>query len=214
MLPYCAERFSTIEINNSFYRLPSRETFETWRKMTPKNFVFAVKASRYITHNKKLSDPSASVERFADSVIGLGSKLGIILFQLPPRWSRNVARLEEFLSRLPRKWRYAFEFRDQSWYSDDAYDVLKLHHAAFCVYELAGHQSPKVLTAKFAYLRLHGPEQGKYSGRYSREQLRKWLGWCREWLNQGAEHIFVYFDNDQAGYAALNAMELQQMASS
>ena len=213
MLAYCVERFSSIEINNSFYRLPSRETFASWRDATPKDFVFGVKASRFITHNKKLKDPKPSVERFFASVSALEAKVGAILFQLPPQWGRNTGRLEEFLEAVPQGYRYAFEFRNDSWFDEETYRILRRHNAAFCVWDLAGQQSPRMLTSKFAYLRLHGPDPHKYSGSYSREQLQDWLRYCKECLANGATQVFVYFDNDQAGYAALNAMTLQQMVS-
>ena len=113
---------------------------------------------------------------------------------------------------MPCRYRYAFEFRDPTWFNVEVSNVLKEHNAALCVYDLAGRQSPKGLTASFAYLRLHGPAEQKYSGRYTRPQLRQWLDLSKVWLESGAKCVFIYFDNDQSGYAALNAMELQEMA--
>jgi uncharacterized protein YecE (DUF72 family) len=213
LLDFYSQRLCSVEINNSFYRLPSRETFEAWARGTPKHFLFAVKASRFITHNKKLKDPEQPIERLASSACGLGKKLAVILFQLPPHWRMNVSRLEAFLLALPNQWRYAFEFREPSWFHEETYAVLRRHNAAFCVYQLAGQQSPSLLTADFAYIRLHGPSEHKYAGSYSRVQLHRWAERIKEWRARGAKDVFIYFDNDQAGYAAVNAMALQELMS-
>src|SRR5512146_244097 len=172
MLDFYTVRLDTVEINNSFYRLPSAETFQCWRESTPRKFCFAVKASRFITHNKKLKDPQNALYRFIPPVGELGNKLGPILFQLPPKWRVNLERLEEFLSVLPKgkRWRYAFEFREPSWLNESTYEVLRKHNAAFCIYELAGFRTENVVTADWAYVRLHGPG-GKYQGSYSTGQL-------------------------------------------
>ena len=213
LLGFYCQHFHTVEINNSFYHLPARQTFRLWYQQTPRNFCFAVKASRYITHMKKLKDARQPVATFLSHVRGLKEKLGPILFQLPPRWGRDVERLSQFLEGLPRSYRYAFEFRDPSWFHEETYAQLRRYNAAFCVYDLAGQTSPRLLTANFAYLRLHGPSAFKYQGRYSRRQLAGWWRTIRGWLNE-VSAIYVYFDNDQNGYAALNAQELQQMAAS
>lgn len=212
MLGFYVQHFQTVEINNSFYHLPGRQTFKSWHDQTPAGFLFAVKASRYITHMKKLRNPESATEKFFDHVHGLGKKTGPILFQLPPRWHCDAGRLQAFLETLPQGYRFAFEFRDPTWFTAEVSDLLRKHHAALCVYDLAGQQSPKELTAGFAYLRLHGPAEQKYSGRYTRPQLRQWMDLCAEWLESGARQVFVYFDNDQSGYAALNAAEMQEMA--
>jgi uncharacterized protein YecE (DUF72 family) len=212
MLEWYAEHFWTVEINNSFYHLPTRKTFREWRAETPAEFLFAVKASRYITHMKKLKEPRAALRKFFLHAGELKQKLGPVLFQLPPRWHRNPERLAAFLKALPKTHRYAFEFRDASWFDEEIYALLRRHNAALCVYDLAGFASPVERTADFAYLRLHGPATQKYAGRYSRAQLHHWLKICEEWLAGGANHVYVYFDNDQAGFAALNAIELFEMA--
>ena len=212
MLDFYVQHLQTVEINNSFYRLPSRQTFKSWGDQTPSGFIFAVKASRYITHMKKLRDPKSASKKFFAHAEALKTKTGPILFQLPPHWQSNRDRLKDFLDALPRGHSYAFEFRDPTWFNAAVSELLKKHNAALCVYDLAGQQSPKELTGHFGYLRLHGPAQQKYSGRYTKPQLRKWLDLCKEWLEHGAKQVFVYFDNDQSRYAALNAMELQEMA--
>lgn len=208
MLRFCSSRFASIEINNSFYRLPAKKTFSQWRKLTPGDFLFAVKASRYITHAKRLKDPKRSTQRLFSAAAGLGPQLGPFLFQLPPRWRRDCDRLQNFLAALPSGRRYAFEFRDPAWFHPEIYDVLKMHGASLCVSDLAGHQSPRIITAPFVYMRLHGPAMQKYCGCYTDAQLRLWLEYCHACFEQGAEEAFVYFDNDQAGYAALNAQKM------
>lgn len=209
LLPYYAERFSTVEVNNSFYKLPSRDTFSDWRKAVGKAFTFAVKGSRFITHMKKLKDPEEPIERLMDRVEGLGSTLGPILFQLPPNWRCNPERLAHFLDKLPRKHRYAMEFRDESWWNEDVYALLKDHNVAFCAFHLAGQKSPHKLTADFAYVRLHGPE-GKYGGRYDTRGLQEWKKAFPAWLGHVKE-IYCYFDNDDSGYAPQDALKLNEM---
>lgn len=209
MLSYYALHFKAVEINNSFYRLPKKETFAEWRDTVSKSFIFALKGSRYITHMKKLKDPSETVPRLLEAAAGLGTKLGPLLFQLPPRWRLNPGRLREFLKSLPGKLRYAFEFRDPSWFDDRTYQALNEVGAAFCIYELAGRLSPKEVTADFVYIRLHGPGQA-YQGQYDTNTLAGWAGAICAWLKQGKE-IFCFFDNDQAGYAIQDALRLQKM---
>lgn len=209
-LAFYRQRFSTVEINNSFYQLPSRATLEAWREEVPRRFVFAAKASRYITHMKKLKDPAEPLGNFFERMEALGDRLGPILFQLPPRWKANPERLEAFLTELPRGRRCAFEFRDESWFAPEAYEVLAARGAAFCIYELAGRTSPREVTADFAYVRLHGPASEKYRGRYDRRTLGGWAGAFAAWNRQGKD-VYCYFDNDQDGYAAINAGELQEM---
>ncbi|HEX3154448.1 MAG TPA: DUF72 domain-containing protein [Candidatus Angelobacter sp.] len=210
MLDYYVRHFDTLELNNSFYRLPSIEAFEAWRDATPKNFVFAVKASRFITHNKKLKDPENALDNILPRAEHLGKKLGPVLFQLPPHWKVNIERLEALLEILPREHRYTFEFREVSWITPEINRLLRRYNAAFCIYELAGYHSPLEITADFAYVRLHGPTAGKYQGSYSDAQLRKWAKRIQEWAKE-LKAVYVYFDNDQAGYAAHNALTLREM---
>jgi uncharacterized protein YecE (DUF72 family) len=208
-LAFYSQKFHTVEINNSFYKLPEESTLHAWKETAPPGFIFAVKASRYITHMKKLKDPEQSVGTFFDRIAVLGDKLGPILFQLPPRWSFNLARLQDFLAALPKKFRYTFEFRDASWINSRTCQVLADCGAAFCIYEIAGFRSPREVTADFVYIRLHGPG-GAYQGSYDTRTLAGWAGDIRAWAAQGKE-VFCYFDNDEAGFAAQNALELQEM---
>lgn len=211
MLSCYYQHFNTVEINNSFYKLPSENTFRAWKESTPAKFCFAVKASRFITHMKKLKNPENALENFLPRTEALGEKLGPILFQLPPRWTLNLERLEHFLQALPRKHRYAFEFREPSWHTDRVYEILQRYNAAFCIFELAGLHAPMQLTADWTYVRLHGPG-GPYQGSYSHQVLRHWAERIAGWRSR-LKSIFVYFDNDQAGYAAKNALELKHEVS-
>lgn len=209
MLAFYTERFDTVEINNSFYRLPSEAALGEWRESTPGNFRFAVKASRFITHNKKLKDPEPSLELLLPRIETLGEKLGPVLFQLPPQWQLNLERLEHFLRILPRVHHYSFEFRNETWNIKEVYELLRHFNAAYCVFHLAGFESPVEITADFAYIRLHGPG-GKYQGSYSDEHLKKWAARIRSWRRR-LKSIYVYFDNDQGGYAAQNALRLREL---
>jgi uncharacterized protein YecE (DUF72 family) len=211
MLAFYACHFETVEINNSFYRLPGKKVLEQWWNEVPEDFVFSAKASRYLTHMKKLNDPEEPASTFINRMRILGDKLGPILFQLPPRWKLDLERLRSFVAILPDDCRYAFEFRDPSWFDDAAYEVLSGANAAFCIYELSGFFSPKQVTADFVYVRLHGPDEA-YKGDYDQETL---VGWARAFsaLSRKELDIYCYFDNDQRGYAARNALSLKRMLS-
>lgn len=208
-LKYFTSIFQTVELNNSFYRQPKIHNFQSWREQVPDNFIYSVKANRYFTHLKKLKVSKEEIEIFIEAASGLKEKLGPILFQLPPRWKINIERLENFLSILPKGERYTLEFRDHTWYTPEVYALLEKYNCAFCIYELAGHQSPLWSTADFVYIRLHGPGE-KYQGSYSDESLAGYYRLLHTWLEYGKD-VYLYFDNDEAGYAAKNAITLQQM---
>lgn len=208
---YYLKNFNTVEINNTFYRLPAEETFLNWKKTVPEDFIFVIKANRFITHIKKMHDPETTLASFMDHVKLLGKKLGPILFQLPPFMKCNLPLLESFLAALPKKYRYVFEFRNSDWYRPEVYDALKKYNCAFCIYELAGHTAPSQITANFVYLRLHGPGN-KYQGSYSDEALQTWAHECLKWAE--TKDVFVYFDNDEQGYAAFNALKLRELTIS
>lgn len=209
MLDYYSERFRTVEINSSFYRLPLESGLDNWRDCTPKDFHFAVKGSRFLTHMKKLKDPAPGVEKFFERVDRLERKLGPVIFQLPPWWEVNAERLEEFLRALPPRRRYAFELRNETWRTEQIYKILRRHNAAFCIFEIAGVFSGLEITANFTYVRLHGPG-GAYQGSYTEQTLREWAERMGEWRKQ-MRAVYVYFDNDQAAYAVENALTLQRM---
>lgn len=212
MLEFYAHNFDTVELNNSFYRLPTEGAFDNWRQSTPRDFVFAVKVSRFLTHQKKLKDPESALEKLLPRALRLSTKLGPILFQLPPRWRVNPGRLETLLEALPRNLRCVFEFRDPSWIRPEINKLLAKFGAAFCIYELAGFRSPLTITTDFAYVRLHGPGLGKYQESYSADRLRRWSNQAEEWA-QNLAAIYFYFDNDQAGYAARNALALKRLVN-
>lgn len=209
MLATYQQFFSTVELNNSFYKLPPPASFEKWKKASSANFIYAVKANRFLTHMKKLIADKDSIQRLFNSVNMLGKKLGPILFQLPPRWKINSQRLEEFILALPKGHRFAFEFREHSWYNGDIYAILEKYNCAFCIYELDHHLSPLKETADFVYIRLHGPGD-KYQGSYNGKVLNEWAGRIKDWLKKGKD-VYIYFDNDKAGYAAFNAISLKKM---
>jgi len=208
-LRFYAGRFHTVEINNSFYRLPEAETFRRWREAVPPRFVFAVKASRYITHMKKLKDPEEPLRLLFSRAETMGDRLGPLLFQLPPRWRFNPLRLKDFLQALPRGYRFAFEFRDPSWFTPEACDMLSAVGAALCIYDFAGTESPRTVTADFVYIRLHGPGAA-YRGRYGTAALAEWAGAISAWSRQGKD-VYCYFDNDEAGFAPEDALRLKEM---
>lgn len=211
MLDYYARDLDTVEVNNSFYRLPESSTFEAWKQATPQGFCFAVKASRYLTHQKKLLDPGPALERLLSAAGHLGRKLGPILFQLPPHWRCNPERLSLFLEALPAKHRYAIECRNETWHTARVYRLLQQHNVAFCLFELGGHITPLEVTADFVYVRLHGPGN-KYQGDYPASTLKTWCRRIREWTGCGKD-VYLYFDNDQAGYAIKNARTLRGMVA-
>ena len=209
-LEFYSKLFNSVELNNSFYHLPSLNAFDTWRETTPTHFRFAVKGSRFITHMKKLKDPESSTPKFFAGANRLRKKLGPVLFQLPPHWKVNPERLEEFLSSIERGHQYAFEFRDDSWYTREVYEVLKRHNAALCIHDLAGKQSPIEITASFTYIRFHGPTEAKYSGSYSDAQLKDWARRLDHWRPK-LKGIYAYFNNDVGGHAPKNARKLTSL---
>jgi uncharacterized protein YecE (DUF72 family) len=208
-LPFYAETFASVEVNSAFYGLPSAESVHMWRQAVPGEFVFSLKASRYVTHMKKLKDPDQGLVNFLEAARPFGDQLGPLLFQLPPKWRVNVERLAAFLQALPEDGRHTFEFRDQSWLIDEVFELLERHNVAFCIYELEGFQAEKRVTADFVYIRLHGPGAA-YQGDYDDATLQGWAGAVSAWLDKGLD-VYCYFDNDQNGYAAKNAARLQEM---
>ena len=209
MLDYYQRHFSTVEINNSFYRLLSPKALEQWRAATPGDFVFTAKGSRFLTHMRKLKDTGQGVARYFERTRALGDKLKVVVFQLPPNWSCNADRLDAFIAALPADYRYAFELRDESWFAEAVYDVLKRHRAAFCIYDIAGRRSPDLVTTDFVYLRLHGPGKRAYEGSYSAQRLRALADRIAGWRRDGRD-CFVFFDNDAEGNAPRDARRLAQ----
>ncbi|NWF93181.1 MAG: DUF72 domain-containing protein [Syntrophaceae bacterium] len=216
-LEFYAEYFDTVELNVSFYRLPRREMFEGWYKRTPKRFSFAVKGSRFITHVKRLKDCREPLSLLLDHASALKEKLGAVLWQLPPRFKFQKERLEEFcvlLSTLPRSkvLRHAFEFRDESWFCQEAFQILEEFGFSLCIAHGSGLPLKEVLTSDFTYLRFHGGEV-LYGSNYSNNELREWSEKIRDWRKKG-KTVFVYFNNDAYGFAVKNALTLKRFVSS
>jgi len=207
LFQFYARHFNTVEINNSFYRLPAVTTFDAWRESSPPNFCYAVKAGRFITHMKKLKDPKSSSEKFFLAAERLEGKLGPILFQLPPRWKVNLERLAEFLDSLPAEHRYVFEFRDESWFAAPVFELLRKHNVAHCIHDFADMKVPHEITADFTYIRFHGPTSAKYAGWYSSAQLREWAERIKNWDRT----VYAYFNNDPEGAAVQNALTLKSL---
>lgn len=203
-LEYYAEQFSTVENNGTFYRLPARETFAKWRDRTPEGFVMAVKASRYLTHIRRLRDPAEPVRRLLDSCAGLGSALGPLLIQLPPDMTEDTALLDDCLSRFPEDIRICVEPRHPSWWTDRTRAVLSAHHAALCWADRAGSpMTPLWRTADWGYLRFHEGTADPWP-RYSRHALRAWADRIAgTWPPEAA--IYAYFNNDQNAAAIADA---------
>ena len=209
MLAYYKDYFKTVEINNTFYGLPSQKTIQEWYGIVPKKFVFSVKANRYITHMKKLKEADETVPRMMESVKILKDKLGPILFQLPQHWHCNLDRLREFVNILPKNYQYTMEFRDPDWFNEEVYQILANHDIALCIYDFDSRCSPQEVTTAFIYIRLHGP--GKpYQDPYSKKALQGWAGAISAWSGQGLT-VYCYFDNDNRGYAVKNSKELSEM---
>lgn len=209
MFAWYAREFHTVEINNSFYRLPEQRTFAQWKTLAPQGFVFAVKASRFITHIKKLNQVKDAVELLFSRLEPLGSSLGPVLFQLPPQWKANVERLGEFLAILPPRHQYVLEFRDPSWSSEKVYQLLRQYNVALCIHDWREMAWPVECTANFTYLRFHGSGRC-YGGNYPDDVLRKWATLVESWRSRLAE-VFIYFNNDIGGHAIRNARSLRQM---
>jgi uncharacterized protein YecE (DUF72 family) len=207
-LEYYAERFRTVEINNTFYRLPEAETFAAWRRRVPRGFVYAVKMSRFLTHMKKLKDPAGSLELFFSRATRLRGALGPILYQLPPKWPINLERLEIFLQALPKGRRHTMEFREPSWYSEAAFGLLKRHRVALCLHDMEGSASGRLEVGPFVYVRFHGT--ARYSGSYSDRALDGWACWLAA-RARAKQKVFAYFNNDVGGHAPRDAERLARM---
>lgn len=206
-LAYYAERFDTVEVNATFYRLPEPAHVDRWREVTPPGFLFATKGSRYLTHVKRLVDPSAGVARFLELACRLGDKAGPVLWQLPPQMKRNDERLAAFAGGLPDGWRYAFEFRHESWFCQPVYDILTAAGAALCIPDHPRLPVELTLTTGWTYLRFH---YGDQDGSYSDAALDAWAGRLGKLARRGID-VYAYFNNDQYGYAVENARRLREM---
>lgn len=208
-LGFYMQHFDTVEINNTFYHLPKETSVERWHKQAPKNFVYTVKANRYITHIKRLKDTSEEVSRFFERIEPLGPNLGPVLYQLPPGLHKDTKLLADFLLLLPKEYPGVFEFRNDSWYCDEVYELLDEHGVSFCTHDMPGKVSPRIVTGKLLYLRLHGTT-GRYSGNYPAKTLQAWAQWITE-NAKPPQPVYAYFNNDYNAYAVNNARQLREM---
>lgn len=205
-LKFYATHFATVELNSSFYRLPSENAFANWRDSSPANFVFAVKVSRYITHIKRLKTTEDAVEKFVTRAKNLKGKLGPLLYQLPPNMPRSDEVLQTFLSTLPRGLEQVVEFRHQSWLEEKVLETLHKYNIGFCVFDMPSVSCPLLATADFAYIRFHGSSE-LYSSCYSDSELAHWAGRLAN-LATNLKAVYIYFNNDAEAFAVKNALSL------
>ncbi|HIP53419.1 MAG TPA: DUF72 domain-containing protein [Chromatiales bacterium] len=208
-LNYYSRHFSCVEVNNSFYRFPSEKAVRGWLEHTPPDFRFALKANRAITHLARLRVRHQTLDHMIEVAQMFGDRLLALLFQLPPRWRKDIDQLRRFLERLPAGFEYVMEFRDHSWLDEEVYALLRDYRVAFCQYELAGFRTPLEVTSERVYIRLHGPGAA-YSGSYEDPALGEWAGRILAHQTAGRQ-VAIFFDNDEAGCAVQNARTLQQL---
>jgi uncharacterized protein YecE (DUF72 family) len=203
MLAFYAAQFRTVEINNTFYRMPTASLLRTWADEVPENFRFVLKAPQRITHVQGLVDADEAVGYLLDVASTLGDRLGALLFQLPPRLKKDVPRLDAFLALLPPPWRAAFEFRHASWFDDDVFELLRAHRAALCVADAEGGLDvPWVATADWGYLRLRRPD-------YDDAVLASWAERVRQ---ENWQQVFVFFKHEEAGRGPAFAQRFLELA--
>ena len=207
MLKYYASQLSTVEINYSFYQMPKEATLEGWAASVPEGFQFALKANQKITHVARLRNCESTLKRFLEvaSVLDEGNRLGPILVQLPPNFKFDATLLAEFLAQRPKAFRFAFEVRHASWYTEETYELLRRFETALCLAETDELQPPEVLTAPFVYVRLRREE-------YSAKQLAEWRGRFAAWLGQGVD-VYCYVKHEDAGKGPRYARQLLEKSS-
>jgi len=209
-LEFFAENFKTVELNSPFYRLPKESTFSGWYRRTPKDFIFAVKVSRFISHVKYLKDCKKAWEIFYQRAKLLKEKLGPFLIQLPPNWKKDLKRIKDFVKmarKVSPKERFVFEFRHESWFCPQVYQYFKKEkNITFCIAD--SKRWPKIteLFGDFVYIRFHGPGS-LYASKYSKDQLKEWAKIIKKFLKKDID-VFCYFNNDFSGFAIENAREL------
>jgi uncharacterized protein YecE (DUF72 family) len=206
---HSASVFDTVELNATFYRLPSEPAVKSWREKAPDGFVFAAKASRLITHFRRLRNADSALRTYLQRIEGLEEHLGPLLFQLPPDFEPGLDRLEAFLKLLPSKHRYAFEFRNRGWWTEATFGLLSEHEIAFCAYNMGDTSTAVIATAPFVYVRFHGP--AGYDTPYSDDQLSHWAK--RLQALSGVEDAFVYFNNDLGGHAPRDALRFREIVT-
>ena len=205
MLPFYADRFSTTEINYTFHRIPSPKTIDNWKAATPGNFRFALKAPQKITHFAKLRDCADTLEYFCKVISGLGERLGPVLFQLSPNFKKDADVLSSFLRELPSM-RAAFEFRHESWFDDEIFEMLKKQNIALCIADTEKLATPKMATADYGYLRLRREDYGKID-------IERWANFVRE-HSKDWKDVFVYFKHEESGIGPKLAAEMVKILES
>ncbi|HEY9712862.1 MAG TPA: DUF72 domain-containing protein [Chroococcales cyanobacterium] len=214
-LEYYSHQFPTVEINSSYYRLPSEQAYDSWKEQVPSDFVFSVKASRFLTHMKKLKDPADPWERIMKGAVHLESKLGPILLQFPQMWTKNIERLEEFFESIDKSKRrnvqLVFELRNESWHTKDVLRLLERNDAAWCIADSFKFDRFDDVTTDFTYIRYHGREADKPSN-YTDAELKREATKIKRFARRGIE-VFAYFNNDAEGHAVRNAQKLTQLVA-
>ena len=203
MLPYYAERLNTTEINYTFHRIPAAKTIENWNKLTPEKFRFALKAPQKITHWSKLRDCADTMRYFHDVTSALGEKLGPVLFQLPPTFKKDTFVLADFVNCLPDGVRAAFEFRHESWFSDEVWEIFRSRNVALCLNETAEFAAPKIITSDFGYLRLRRED-------YTGDDIRSWSEFVRLHSPKWSD-VFIYFKHEEAGVGPKFAKQMMAL---
>jgi uncharacterized protein YecE (DUF72 family) len=209
-LPYFADRFQTVEVNNTFYNLPEKSVFEHWRENTPDDFIFALKMSRYLTHLKRLQDPAEPVQRFMERATALGPKCGPILLQLPPSYRADLDLLDSALAAFGPSVRVAVEFRHESWFVPETRKLLEHRRAALCLADSPRRKQPHWRTADWGFIRFHEGTGPQPPG-YERDALRAWAQRIAQTWEPG-EDVFVYFNNDRGGFALKDAATFAELA--
>lgn len=207
-LKYYATIFRSVEINSSFYHLPTEETIEHWRSQVSPDFKFSVKASRYITHQKRLNNASNALDLFLNRISNFGHNLGPVLFQLPSNKPISEKHLKTFIENCPQDFQYVFELRHPDYFKETIYNLFKIHNIAFCIFDFFNFKSPVIKTANFTYTRMHGTTD-LYQGKYSDQVLKEWASLLNDWGQAGLSN-YLYFNNDKNGASFENGIQLQQ----
>jgi uncharacterized protein YecE (DUF72 family) len=208
-LDYYSKRYDSVEINNTFYRLPKKHTFKNWADSTPENFIFSIKASRYITHLKKFKECGDAINKLIEHASQLKEKLGIFLFQMPASQIKDTDKLESFIKQLPDKYKYAFEFRHDSWFDDKVFGILDKNNCGVVINSSPSFPFYDIATGGICYIRMHGSTK-LYSSKYSDKELIKFASIIIKYHDKGF-YSFIYFNNDICGYAVENARAMQKL---
>ncbi len=208
-LHFYARHFATVEVNSTFYHTMRDSTYEKWKDTVPENFVFAIKANRFLTHRKRLKDAREPLARILAGARILKYKLGPLLFQLSPGFHFDPGTVEDFLKLLPEDVASVLEFRSLSWFVPETYQLLKAYGISFCIFDHPRMECPKEVTSSPVYIRMHG-FGAVYGGKYDTVTLKTWAKTIRSYLNQGLD-VYIYFNNDTEGYAVENARTLREL---